>query len=303
MSKEGKHHHIPKFYLKSWADPRDRCVCEFSKPYDRVKPKRVDPDGTGYVHGLNRIPGIPAHEADSLETRFFRTTDDLASQALAILLGDEPYQFSIGQRSAWARFLVSLVARHPESVARHMAAGAALLQESLPEIRAEYERARKPHDPPTYEEYAALHSPNPGGRAGALLLQSVIDSPLIGNHLIRMRWIVLRDELPLYPLLTSDRPIIMTNGLVRPEDQIILPISPIAIFVATNTIETENFIRRTRRRDIFRQVNERVARQSRKYVYGSNDSQLDFVSKRLGSAWTADPLENLSLELPSDKVA
>jgi hypothetical protein len=113
---------------------------------------------------------------------------------------------------------------------------------------------------------------------------------------------VLRGNRPFYPLLTSDRPLIMTNGLLRPEDQIILPISPTAVFVATNIIETENAVRYTRRRDIFRQVNERVARQSRKYVYGSNDSQLDFVSKRLGSAWTADPLESLSLELPT-KVA
>jgi len=47
MSKEGKHHYIPVFYLKQWAGVDGR-VCEFSKPYDRVKPRRAHPDGTAY---------------------------------------------------------------------------------------------------------------------------------------------------------------------------------------------------------------------------------------------------------------
>jgi hypothetical protein len=38
--------------------------------------------------------------------------------------------------------------------------------------------------------------------------------------------------------------------------------------------------------------------QSRKYVYGYRDAQLSFVSSRLGQARTADPLENLSLDIP-----
>jgi hypothetical protein len=37
MSKQGRHHYIPIFYLKQWARD-DGMLCEFSKPYDSVKP-------------------------------------------------------------------------------------------------------------------------------------------------------------------------------------------------------------------------------------------------------------------------
>jgi hypothetical protein len=31
-------------------------------------------------------------------------------------------------------------------------------------------------------------------------------------------------------------------------------------------------------------------------VWGLSDQQLSFVSKRLGQAWTADPVENITIE-------
>jgi Protein of unknown function (DUF4238) len=65
MSKEGKHHYIPVFYLKQWAGADGR-ICEFSRPYDRVKARRVFPDATAYVHGLNKIWGIPDRNYGSI---------------------------------------------------------------------------------------------------------------------------------------------------------------------------------------------------------------------------------------------
>jgi hypothetical protein len=43
-------------------------------------------------------------------------------------------------------------------------------------------------------------------------------------------------------------------------------------------------------------INDRVASQARKYVYGTNDQQLSFVAKRLGRKYIADPTENLTHE-------
>ncbi len=112
-----------------------------------------------------------------------------------------------------------------------------------------------------------------------------------------MRWMVLTDPKPRFQLLTSDRPLLVTNGIGHPNGQIILPISPFHIFVATNNVQTENHIRTVwNTRQAIPQVNHRVSCQSRKYVYGSDDLQLSFVSKRLGLRHTADPLENLSFD-------
>jgi hypothetical protein len=82
-------------------------------------------------------------------------------------------------------------------------------------VSSDYQQHRKPTNPPTYEEYTAIHSPNPAGRGEALLLQKAIDSPLIGKHINNMLWMVLRAHLPKFTLLASDPPVVMTNGLAH----------------------------------------------------------------------------------------
>jgi hypothetical protein len=46
------------------------------------------------------------------------------------------------------------------------------------------------------------------------------------------------------------------------------------------------------------QINDRVARQSHKLVYGFSDAQLSVVSRRFGMKYTADPVETLDLKTP-----
>ena len=106
MSKQGRHHYIPVFYLKQWARDNGR-LCEFSKPYDRVKPRRTHPDGTAYVDGLNTVEGLPPAEAQYLETVFFQIADDTAAQALKILLSPTPWNLTPKVRSGWSRFIMS----------------------------------------------------------------------------------------------------------------------------------------------------------------------------------------------------
>jgi hypothetical protein len=48
--KGNKHHYIPVFYTKGWSG-QDGRVCQYSRPFQfrEVKPRRVHPDGTGYI--------------------------------------------------------------------------------------------------------------------------------------------------------------------------------------------------------------------------------------------------------------
>ena len=62
--------------------------------------------------------------------------------------------------------------RNPEMVERSMLAAKALYEQSRGDLQADYAKHRDPADPPTYEEYAALHSPNPANRGGALAAYS-----------------------------------------------------------------------------------------------------------------------------------
>jgi hypothetical protein len=52
------------------------------------------------------------------------------------------------------------------------------------------------------------------------------------------------------------------------------------------------------RGQMIQQVNERVALQARKYVYGLSDAQSSFVAARLGKKYTATPLDELALPIP-----
>ena len=65
------------------------------------------------------------------------------------------------------------------------------------------------------------------------------------------------------------------------------------LFVATNNEETENNIRRADPNMLIAQVNDRVASQARKYVYGIDDSEQDFVDKLISSDRPQTLLEKL----------
>jgi hypothetical protein len=92
-----KHHYIPKFYMKQWAGEDDGCVSEFSRPYHPkpnvpaplkplMKVRRVNPDATGYLRGLNPFASLRPELADFLEHQFFKQTDGGAAQVLNRLL-------------------------------------------------------------------------------------------------------------------------------------------------------------------------------------------------------------------------
>jgi hypothetical protein len=180
--------------------------------------------------------------------------------------------------------------RNPEYVSKMAAEVVGFFDPNSTELNDKYRQIRRPDDPDTYEEYIAKTG-HPAGRTSAIAMQTIIDSPRMGGHLNQMRWSVVTFTNATHALLTSDRPIIMTNGLVKPRDHLALPIGPLSLFVATNTLESENIIKNMNPRELMRQVNDRVVAQSRRFVYGTDDSQLRFVAKRLGKIEPSTPLD------------
>jgi hypothetical protein len=279
-----RHHYIPQFYLKAWTAADGR-LCEYSQPFDRVKAQRVSPKATAFVRGLYTIADVPAEAADAVERRFLLIADQRASCALELLLSGkslETMPWTADTRSGWSRFIISLIQRNPEAVARFNIKAEEALQDALNDFKANYQKHRKSTDPETFGEYAQKIGPNPVGRACALLLARVIDSENVGGHINQMRWSVLHFRSPRFPLLTSDRPVIKTSGIMKADAHIIIPISPTAIFTATNTVQAENELRRLNHDRLLGWVNDQMSLQARKYVYGQDDKQLRFVANRFG---------------------
>jgi hypothetical protein len=110
-----KHHYVPVFYLKRWVG-LDGKICEFSRPYRDIVPKRVHPAGTGYINDLYRLPGVEGEGAQKLEQLFFSPVDSWASDALAKMHDGRTSNWNVAERSAWTRFVTSLLFRNPDDV-------------------------------------------------------------------------------------------------------------------------------------------------------------------------------------------
>src|SRR5712691_4401578 len=111
-----KHHYIPVFYLKQWGGPDGR-LCEYSRPHNAVRPRLVHPDGTGYLRGLYAIEGLPPETMNVIETKLLKPTDGLAADALKALAEGREFAKPTQMRTAWCRFILSLMLRFPEALA------------------------------------------------------------------------------------------------------------------------------------------------------------------------------------------
>ncbi len=122
-----------------------------------------------------------------------------------------------------------------------------------------------------------------------MLIQTMLNSEMIGNHFINMHWSTVRFDSAEGPLLTSDRPFVTSNGMLHALAHFIVPISPTQCFVAVNTAEALGQIKALSAEEFIFRMNDRMVSQARKFVYGLDDTHISFVSERLGLMQSAAP--------------
>jgi hypothetical protein len=286
-----KQHYIPQFYQRQWAGPDGR-LCEYTRHGNAVRARMCYPAGTGYKPNLYTISDVPQPIADHTENVFLSKTDTEAAEALRILIASDPsYVWTSKPRSAWTRFVMSTMHRSPERVDHMRATIESEYPRLLAEFRENYASMKQLDDPDTFEEYEALMGPNPSGRATALLLQKIMDSKTVGEHINQMTWHLLTFGNAPQKLLTSDRPIMMTNGLTGDRAHIAMPIGPRHIFLAVNDNIVLHEIKAMDPNNVLHNSNDRIASQAKKFVYGVDKTQLDFVEPRLGLQLPATTFE------------
>jgi hypothetical protein len=222
MPKEPKHHYIPCFYTKQWADEEGNLV-EYCRRYNGVKARSTAPAGTGYVRGLYKLPDAPAGQEYVIETELMSSIDNWAAKALQRMLEDEaaPGKLDRPRALGWCQFLYSLIVRNPEHLQ--------LINEKLKtldpavvleEIRDDYPRMRGPGDPESFDEYKAAFVLNPAKVPASRVLPALLKSKRVVRVLASFTWHTATVNTAKHPLLTSDRPVIMSNGLSRPNPAI-----------------------------------------------------------------------------------
>ena len=188
---------------------------------------------------------------------------------------------------------MSLWYRTPEGVARTVDMIRNYYeQDSLKELRLVYEQFKQPGDPSTPEEYIKLHASDMTWRSVIRHLMDIIESAKVREKIMNMQWHLGRVENLKHPLLTSDRPIIMTNGIAYPESHLVMPLSPKYIFIAANTDEEVRKLKAlSRNGGLAYRMNDRIVRQARKFVFASDPSQQRFIENRLGEKAACSPFE------------
>ncbi len=273
------HHYVPCFYTKRWIGA-DRRLCQYSRPHSKVVPKRVYPAGTGYVDNLYAIPQVSEDKKHLLETKFMRQIDQKASDILQKLEVSGLGVLTSEDRLFWATFLISLRQRNPEKVAELAITSQDVMRDILNNLRDTYPSRRTADDPATFDEL--LQRATDSGyfeRAKVLLLQDTILLPRTAHLISSFHWGIRVFEKYDHKLLTSDRPVVMTNGLGTSYGHIALPLGPRTLFFAARTTEISREILSRPRLD--EATNNEVARQAQRYVYGTDDTQLLFVERRL----------------------
>jgi hypothetical protein len=285
-----KHHYSPAFYLKEWtgADSRlceySRLICACPKVNGRIRTRCTFPDGTGYEIDLYRVEGLPETEAHSVETVFMGMVDTDAKRALDKIISGDTTPWDSKMRSAWTRFILSLVFRNPEAVHLIETVMSEIWKTATADLQVDYEKLRQPTDPLTLEEFVVPSRAAPG-KAALLMLQQIIDNDRLGPTIFDMHWVSVSVAESKLFLLTSDRPLDMPHGLGNKEKAYItLPVAPRMLFVAAYDDTWARRLQAANPSEVIKVMNLGVVSRARKYVWGIDDGQRRFVENHMSKS-------------------
>ena len=285
MNQPLKHHYLPVFYLKKWARADGR-VCRYYRPPERPDGKTVtswkSPKYTGYEEQLYTLHGAP--DPQMVEKDFFSPADNDAAPILDYLIAHGPAGLDNDARGHWTRFIMSLQLRSPQSLAEVQTVVDGIVRENILRGDAEYQLTRQPDDPETVYDLALQQAPEQLANAHKVFLPGLIDHEIVGQRIINMRWAVMDLSAGKHTLLTADRPYITSHGLGATACLLAVPLSPNHLFVAGNDINQLRMLAAQKAGDTVRNANNLVARLAVQSVYGSTDSHLAFIEKRLRHA-------------------
>ena len=216
-----------------------------------------------------------AEEAQQFESVFLKLADNDACLALEKLLAHDK-NWNNRLRSAWARFITSLLFRNPEVISNIRDHILKIWDVGFQSIREDYDPTE--HNNIAFDDYIA-QTTVPHIDA-AEFLRGVIDNDRVGETIFSMHWNVVRLDKSDHFLMTSDRPIDMP-WLGGPDAYIGLPIGPRILFVASKQRDFVRRLRGTSDRDIVRQTNRVVVTQAREYVWALSEAQSAFVKRNI----------------------
>ncbi len=228
---------------------------------------------------------FPPHLAQQIEARFFQPVDSQAADALAYMERDgSDAGWTDDLRSAWGRFLISLLLRCPEDMEKMRSAWKQDFLTVPVEIEEQFRLEAADGEFSTFRSFLENLPRRDLEKPFFELLISLMNSKLLGEFLINMHWVIL-DVAGDRNLYTSDRPIIKTDALDHPNGHIVLPIGPTRLFLAATSADNISIAKREPPRNLTRRVNEQVIQHAVRYSYTQRDDCRRFVENRMSTVY------------------
>ena len=279
-----KHHFVPQFLLRAWADTTEDAKVEvFRLDLPHVHSSRRKPEYTGYEDNLYTLtkPAVLGVEQQAVEAEFLQRVDSEGAKLLCKLYTTGLADLKPQDRGSWVSFILSLLFRTPDAVSWLRANASDVLKSSLNERPEEYDAIADTFDPPTLAGFVEKGFPGYIEDFGMMSLGKLICDRGHSEKILRMKWWLSDFGGQRNHLLLSDRPCILTTNIHNPDLVLALPISPWKAFMASNTCRIASIIRRQRPQNLLVQINESSLRQANRRVYARDASPLRFISDRL----------------------
>lgn len=279
-----RHHYVPQFLLRAWAEATpDKKVEAFRLDLPRLPSSRHAPKYTAYEEGLYALsaPVVAGMEQEAVEKHLLQHIDSLAAGVLRKLTAGGFTGLTPHDRCDWARFLMSLRLRQPSIVQQLRTESSEHLESLLIDKPEEYDADDGMGNPPTLLDWTTKNYPGLIENFGLSFFHELVDSPEIGEKIIRMTWWLWDFTREHNDLLLADNPCIFTKGIDDPDLVIALPIGPRKAFMATSTDRVAAIMRRQRPKYLLARLNESSLGQARVRVYARDESPRRFITNRL----------------------
>ncbi|CUT14361.1 hypothetical protein BF49_5441 [Bradyrhizobium sp.] len=233
------------------------------------------------VRDLYRVEGVAEESSQDLEIKFMSPLDSGAAVALDRLITCKPLDRE--QRLAWARYLLSMLYRHPDAVETIKTHMAEMWREGTNALEADFAKMQVAGGLPakTLAEETTTRDPGAAGKSAANMIADIIGNSRAVPDIAAMPWTCVDVSQSKFSLLTSDRPLVMFSGLADPLCYLALPLSPHRLFVASHDRRYAKKLPGTGDTRIVKAMNMDVVRQAREFVWGSDDAQVEFVQRHM----------------------
>jgi hypothetical protein len=279
VTNDQDHHYVPIFFLEAWCGSDGKLITYSRRNAHAVASSRA-PRGTGYETNLYSLERVPTELKQFIEEQFMTPRIDTPAAVIVEKIRANQFEtLTNDERSDFARFLLSLRARHPDAIELAKNTGREELIKMLARDPEEYVAAKNQTSPSTLVEWVQEKAPQLIETFGLSNLPALIANDKVAERVWSMPWWI--HDLSAADLLLSDRPCLIQGSAIQGECLIILPISPTQLFFACNQTKITDQIRSTRETELVKAVNKISVSSAAHRVFGTGRHHLPLVEKYL----------------------